>query len=79
MGKVESIRQFIEGHLLDGAELIKEDTPLFSAGILDSFHLVELLMFLEETFGTRISPAEIRPELIDTPAAIAALVAEKAS
>lgn len=42
---------------------IEDDTPLFSSGILDSFAVLELIAFLEETFKIEIDTT--RHELTD--------------
>jgi acyl carrier protein len=39
------------------------DTPLFSTGIIDSFGVLELLAFIDDTFGVDIDPG--RHELTD--------------
>ena len=49
---------------LDPAELTPA-TPLFSSGLLDSFHLLELISHLEEQAGIRISPGEISLDNLD--------------
>jgi acyl carrier protein len=53
------------------------DTALFSAGLLDSFHLIELIAFLEKTAGIRVAPGEISLENLDTPARLLQFVARK--
>ena len=50
---------------LDITEL-KEDTPLFSSGTLDSFSLVELMMFVESEGGFKIKPTDVRIENLDS-------------
>jgi D-alanine--poly(phosphoribitol) ligase subunit 2 len=47
---------------------------LFETGLLDSFGTVELMLALEEEFGTPFSPAEFDAEAWATPALIADLV-----
>ena len=54
---------------------LAEDTPLFSSGRLDSFHLVELITILETNAGRRISPGEVNLENFDSPRRIASLLA----
>jgi acyl carrier protein len=53
---------------------IKEDTPLISGGIVDSFSMVSLKRFLERKFGVSIPDAEASPQAFDTVNRIAALV-----
>jgi acyl carrier protein len=53
---------------LDGA------TDLQEAGVLDSFSMLTLVGFLEETYGVQLDPADINPETFRTVDAIAGLV-----
>jgi acyl carrier protein len=71
----EEIRAYIETNLLpDGAALAGVDTPLFSAGLLDSFSMVNLLSYLAEKYGVEIDPTVVNIESLDTPTRIAELV-----
>jgi acyl carrier protein len=45
---------------------IKEDTPLISSGIVDSFSMVSLKTFLEKKFKIQIPDAKATPEAFDT-------------
>ncbi len=62
-------------HLEEGDDReIREDTPLISGGIVDSFSMVSLKRFLERTYTIRIPDAEATPAAFDTVERIAALV-----
>ncbi|HTI71009.1 MAG TPA: acyl carrier protein [Candidatus Limnocylindria bacterium] len=61
---------------IDPAE-ITPATPLFSSGLLDSFHLLELISFVEERAKIRISPGEISLDNLDTPERIVRFVERK--
>lgn len=74
MSNTTKIAEFIEDNLVESGQSVSADTALFSSGLLDSFHLIELLMFLEGTFSVKITPQELTPDTMDTPAAIANLV-----
>lgn len=50
------------------------DEPLLSSGVVDSFGLLELIAFVEDTFGVRIDPARLGLERLDTVDRIVALV-----
>jgi len=54
---------------------VDADTPLFSTGIVDSFGVLELIAFLEETFGVDIDPGRHDLADFDTVAKVATLVA----
>jgi len=58
---------------------LQDDTPLFSAGLLDSFSVADLLVFLEDTGNFLIEPEEIVPENLDSVGQIIAFAASKAS
>ena len=45
---------------------VKEDTPLISSGIVDSFSMVSLKTFLEKKFKIQIPDAKATPEAFDT-------------
>lgn len=53
---------------------LTDDTPLFSSGRLDSFHLVELISVLEKNAGRRIAAGQVNLENLDSPRRIAALL-----
>ncbi|OFW11708.1 MAG: hypothetical protein A3F69_05430 [Acidobacteria bacterium RIFCSPLOWO2_12_FULL_66_10] len=61
-----------------GRASIGPETPLFSTGIVDSFGVLELIAFLEQTFGVEVDPARHALQEFDTVAKIAALVARLA-
>ncbi|MGW5383294.1 acyl carrier protein [Nocardia sp. NPDC003963] len=58
---------------------VHRDTPLLEAGLLDSISLVKLVQFLEERFKISIPDTEIRAELFESPAEIAAYVTQRAA
>lgn len=47
-------------------EEIGLDTPLFSAGVIDSFSLVSLMSFIEQHGDIRISPGDVTLENFDS-------------
>jgi acyl carrier protein len=50
------------------------DTPLISGGIVDSFSMVSLLVFLEKKFKIKIPPSKATPEAFDSVNKIVSLV-----
>lgn len=56
---------------------ISPDEPLISGGLIDSFHLVDLALFVEEEFGVRIEDFELNMETFDTLAQLVALILER--
>lgn len=77
----EKIREFIVRQLLlkhSGSELGLEQ-PLLESGIMTSFGVVELVSYVERTFGVTIDDYDVVPENFQTVKAIARLVASKRS
>ena len=58
-----------------GTRTLAVDTPIFTSGIVDSFGVLELIAFLEDTFGVTIDTAAHDITEFDSVQAIAALVA----
>ena len=55
---------------------IKEDTPLISSGIVDSFSMVSLKTFLERKYKIQIPDDKATPEAFDTVNSIIAVLKE---
>ncbi len=54
-----------------------KDEALISSGLVDSFHLVDLAMFVEEKFGVRIDDSELNADSFDTIAQLSALIRQR--
>ena len=50
----------------DSDQQITEDTKLISSGIVDSFSMVSLKMFLEKKFHVKIPDEKATPEAFDS-------------
>jgi acyl carrier protein len=50
------------------------DEPLVSSGIIDSFGLVDLSLFVEDRFGVRINASDVGRGRADSAIEIAALI-----
>ncbi len=46
--------------------VIQIDEPLKSSGLIDSFSLVDLALFVEDTFGVHIDDTELNAQTFDT-------------
>lgn len=57
---------FLEEDLGVDVSTVVTDTPLFSSGILDSFSLVNLMMFLENEGSFRIKSMDVNLENLDS-------------
>jgi acyl carrier protein len=53
------------------------DDALISSGLIDSFHLVDLAVFVEETFGVRIEDIELNASTFDTIAQLSAIIQQR--
>jgi acyl carrier protein len=53
---------------------LREDTPLISGGIVDSFSMVSLKRFLEKKYAIQIPDADATPAAFDSVNRIASLV-----
>jgi acyl carrier protein len=56
---------------------ISDDTLLFSTGLLDSFSVAELLVFLEEQCNFTVEPTEVTLDNLDSVDKILAFVKRK--
>ena len=72
------IRAFVERQLRDRDDLaaFADGESLIKAGRLDSFAVVNLVMFLETSFNVDFAKIEFDPERFDTVEEIAAMVDE---
>jgi acyl carrier protein len=64
----QRLRMKGDGAVLDDAE------PLFSSGRLDSLDAVEMIMFIEETFGINFAEIDFDLTRLDSIAGVAALI-----
>jgi acyl carrier protein len=53
---------------------IPTDQPLLSSGTIDSFSLMDLALFVEDTFGVRIEDTELNANTFDTLDQLASLI-----
>ncbi len=53
---------------------IKADEALISSGLIDSFTLVDLGLFIEDHFNVRIDDTELNKETFDTLEQLASLI-----
>jgi acyl carrier protein len=73
------VRSFIEDNFLfrgDRADLSAEES-LLEAGLIDSTGVLELVAFIETTFGSAMADADIVPDNLDSIRSLAAYVERK--
>lgn len=54
--------------------VINPDEPLLTSGLIDSFHLVDLGLYVDDTFGVRIDDTELNASTFDTLNQLATLI-----
>ncbi len=76
-----SVRQFIAENFLfrEEIESLPEEASFLEAGIIDSTGVLELVCFLESSFGIEIADDEMLPENLDSVRAVTAYVQRKAA
>jgi acyl carrier protein len=71
----DALRKFITGQLMrDPGYPLRDDEALISGGLVDSFSLVELQLFVESEFGVHLDDIELTTDRIDTLNDIAVLI-----
>lgn len=58
---------------------IAVDEPLISSGLIDSFSLMDLALFVEDTFGVRIEDTELNANTFDNLGQLASLIEARKS
>lgn len=73
------VRKFIVDNFLFGQEddQLLSDTSLLQSGTIDSTGVLELVMFIEETYGIKIEDDELLPENLDSIHNVAEFVRRK--
>jgi acyl carrier protein len=68
MAQKTKVKQFIVNELLFGNEslLTSDDQSFLKTGVLDSSGLLELITFIENTFGITVNDDELVPENLDS-------------
>jgi acyl carrier protein len=75
---IEKLAQYIANEFLKQPDrLINPEEPLLSSGLIDSFHLVDLSLFVENAFGVRIDDAELNASSFDNLNQLAAFIKER--
>jgi len=72
---ISAIEKYIAGQILKQPNRrIAPDEPLISSGLIDSFSLMDLALFVEDTFGVRIEDTELNANTFDNLTQLASLV-----
>ena len=74
----QQIADFIAQKILrQHKRVINPSDALISSGLIDSFSLVDLALFVEDTFGVRIADSELNANTFDSIEQLANLIASR--
>ena len=74
----EQVRAFVTSNFyVADAAALDDDASLLEQGIIDSTGVLEVIGFIEDTFGITIEDSEMLPDNLDTIGRIANFVARK--
>ena len=77
---LSSVENFIVTQILKQPDRrIKPEEPLLSSGLIDSFSLMDLALFVEDTFNVRIEDTELNADTFDNLTQLAALIQSRRS
>ena len=72
---ISSLSTFIASKILkQPSRAITPDESLISSGLIDSFSLMDLALFVEDTFGVRIEDTELNADTFDNLTQLSALI-----
>ena len=72
---ITTLEEFITKKILKQPDReIAPDETLISGGLIDSFSLVDLALFVEENIGVRIDDTELNADTFDTLTQLAELI-----
>jgi len=73
-----TIAQFIAIEILkQPSRTISPTEALISSGLIDSFHLVDLALFVEDTFGVHVDDTELNVDTFDTLQQLSSLIRQR--
>ncbi len=72
---VPQLQRFIATQILkQPTRELATDEPLISSGLIDSFSLMDLALYVEDSFGVRIEDTELNADTFDSISQLAALI-----
>lgn len=74
----DQVRDYIQQNFLYGntALCLEDDTSLLGEGIVDETGMLEVVLFVEETYGLTVAEEDLGPANFDTVASIARYVVD---
>lgn len=77
---LDPLNQYLVTQILKQPKrVLTPDEKLISSGLIDSFSLVDLSIFIEDTFGVHIDDTELNASTFDTLHELAALIQNRQS
>lgn len=75
---ISALAKFIAEKILKQPnKAIAADEALISSGMIDSFSLMDIALFVEDTFGVRIEDTELNADMFDNLNQLAALIVSR--
>lgn len=72
---ISKLSEFISGTILKQPNRkIDPSEPLISSGLIDSFSLMDVALFVEDNFGVRIEDTELNAETFDSVTQLVSLI-----
>lgn len=62
----ESLKHYLVERMGLDTAMLADETPLFSSNLLDSFSMVDLIMFIEKESGVRLNPTDVSLDNLDS-------------
>ena len=74
----QQIRDFVTSNFyVADPKALEDSTSLLDQGIIDSTGVLEVIMFIESTFGLTVEDSEMLPENLDSIRSISSYVSRK--
>lgn len=75
---IVKLNEYITGQILKRPDkTLNPQEPLISGGLIDSFSLVDLSLFVEQTWGARLDDTELNAQTFDTLDQLAGLIEKR--
>ena len=77
---IHSLEKYVASSILkQPGRGIGAHEPILTSGLIDSFSLVDLALFVEDTYGVRVEDTELNSSTFDTLAQLAELIRSRQS
>lgn len=75
---IQKISERIAKDILSSpGRVITDEEPLITSGLIDSFHLVDLALMVEDEFGVHIDDTELNSDCFDNLGQLSALIQKR--